>query len=169
MDSEENRLASFFNRQDGLSWPHTDESHPYCTPKLLAANGFYFFPTSTVRDMCQCHYCGIRLRDWEPTDNVHSEHKKHKPDCPFLLENDDQDLGFDLFGDESNTHTLQPNATSQHNSSIIDKASSIISDEMKLRGQFASDLLFSLINPQNDWNFEMDLDSPKTFNIPQIK
>lgn len=62
MDSEANRLDSFFNQS--YQWPHSSSTHPNCTPELLAAAGFYYAPTEGYLDLCKCHYCGLRLRDW---------------------------------------------------------------------------------------------------------
>ena len=36
-------------------------------------------------DTVTCFHCGITLRNWERTDDVDMEHKKHSPDCKFLL------------------------------------------------------------------------------------
>ena len=48
-------------------------------PEELISSGFYY------GDSVTCFFCGLTLRAWDSTDNVHSEHKKHSSECKFLL------------------------------------------------------------------------------------
>lgn len=51
---ESNRLRSF---EQG--WPHSELTHPYCTPTALAAAGFFYHNYQAVyTDGCSCFYCG---------------------------------------------------------------------------------------------------------------
>ena len=36
-------------------------------------------------DRVTCFHCGITLCNWEHADNVDMEHKKHSPECKYLL------------------------------------------------------------------------------------
>ncbi|KAF0977581.1 hypothetical protein FDP41_003573 [Naegleria fowleri] len=157
--------------QTSYQWPHSSSTHPNCTPELLAAAGFYYAPTEGYLDLCKCHYCGLRLRDWETTDIPWEEHKKHKPTCSFVIKHfetadEEDDLGFNLFGDEpptsSTSSTTQNAAKASSPNSNNNTTDELVTQEMHLRGQFVSDVLFSLINPQNDWNFDFELVSPST-------
>ena len=51
-------------------------------PNQMVASGFYY---TGCGDTVTCFHCGITLRNWEHTDDVDMEHKKHSPDCKFLL------------------------------------------------------------------------------------
>jgi hypothetical protein len=68
--SEANRLSTFRN------WPSL------INKKALAEAGFYYF---NQEDACQCIYCFIIISDWDVKDNPIEEHKKWKPNCPFIL------------------------------------------------------------------------------------
>lgn len=48
----------------------------------LISNGFFYSGRS---DTVICFYCGIRLNDWDKSDDPAIEHAKHKGDCEFLL------------------------------------------------------------------------------------
>jgi hypothetical protein len=69
---EYNRLKSF-DKCD-----HFDEA----MKKQLAKFGFYW---TGVDDGVRCHFCNIRVVDWQPEDTAFEEHKKHSPRCPFIL------------------------------------------------------------------------------------
>jgi len=47
----------------------------------LAEAGFYMIAR---RDVVRCFSCCVVLQDWEKTDNVIDEHRKHSPECGFL-------------------------------------------------------------------------------------
>ena len=51
-------------------------------PEELISSGFYYTGRG---DAVTCFFCGLTLRAWDSTDNVHSEHKKHSSECKFLL------------------------------------------------------------------------------------
>ena len=47
----------------------------------LAEAGFYMIAR---RDVVRCFSCRVVLQDWEKSDNVIDEHRKHSPNCTFL-------------------------------------------------------------------------------------
>ena len=50
-------------------------------PKELAEAGFVYTGCS---DIVFCFYCGVRLKDWRPTDEALGEHKRWGKKCGFL-------------------------------------------------------------------------------------
>jgi len=54
-------------------------------PQDLAKAGFYYFD---VGDVVRCVFCQISLKMWEPGDVPMNEHRKHSPNCPFVLQQD---------------------------------------------------------------------------------
>ena len=48
----------------------------------MIESGFYY---TGYGDRVTCFHCGITLRNWEHADNVDMEHKKHSPECKYLL------------------------------------------------------------------------------------
>ena len=36
------------------------------------------------RDVVRCFSCNVVVQDWENSDNVIDEHRRHSPNCPFL-------------------------------------------------------------------------------------
>ena len=51
-------------------------------PLQMIASGFYY---TGCGDRVTCFHCGITLRNWEHADDVDMEHKKHSPECKYLL------------------------------------------------------------------------------------
>ena len=51
-------------------------------PVQMIESGFYY---TGYGDRVTCFHCGIILCNWEQADDVDLEHKKHSPDCKFLL------------------------------------------------------------------------------------
>ena len=49
--------------------------------KELAEGGFYMIAR---RDVVRCFSCNVVVQDWERSDNVIDEHRRHSPDCSFL-------------------------------------------------------------------------------------
>ena len=49
--------------------------------KELAEGGFYMIAR---RDVVRCFSCNVVVQDWESSDNVIDEHRRHSPNCPFL-------------------------------------------------------------------------------------
>ena len=47
----------------------------------LAEAGFYMIAR---RDVVRCFSCNVVVQDWERTDNVMDEHRRHSPYCTFL-------------------------------------------------------------------------------------
>ncbi|EFB15603.1 hypothetical protein PANDA_011302, partial [Ailuropoda melanoleuca] len=72
MYSEEARLKSFQN------WP----DYAHLTPRELASAGLYY---TGIDDQVQCFCCGGKLKNWEPCDRAWSEHRRHFPNCFFVL------------------------------------------------------------------------------------
>ncbi|KAM6151149.1 E3 ubiquitin-protein ligase XIAP [Rhynchocyon petersi] len=72
MCSEEARLKSFQN------WP----DYAHLTPRELASAGLYY---TGIDDQVQCFCCGGKLKNWEPCDRAWSEHRRHFPNCFFVL------------------------------------------------------------------------------------
>lgn len=69
-ESFDKRLHTFNN------WHHTSVN-----PLDLVRDYFYYLG---IDDKCQCTQCGGVLGGWSLGDNVHREHRKHFPDCPFI-------------------------------------------------------------------------------------
>ena len=67
------RANTFVNK-----WPNQLRQRPV----QMIASGFYY---TGYGDRVTCFHCGIILRNWEQADDVDLEHKKHSPDCKFLL------------------------------------------------------------------------------------
>ena len=55
----------------------------------LAAAGFFY---SGKADMVICYMCNVHLHQWEPTDEVFTEHARHSPHCPFVKSLKGQDF-----------------------------------------------------------------------------
>uniref|UniRef100_A0A8C5Q918 E3 ubiquitin-protein ligase XIAP n=1 Tax=Leptobrachium leishanense TaxID=445787 RepID=A0A8C5Q918_9ANUR len=72
MCDEEKRLQTFHN------WPN----YVRITPKELAAAGLFYAGND---DQVKCFCCGGKLMNWEPSDKAWTEHRKHFPDCFFVL------------------------------------------------------------------------------------
>lgn len=72
MCSEEARLKTFQN------WPE----YAHLTPRELANAGLYY---TGIDDQVQCFCCGGKLKNWEPCDRAWSEHRRHFPNCFFVL------------------------------------------------------------------------------------
>lgn len=70
---EKIRLSTFVNK-----W--RDDYH--VRPEDLARNGFIF---AGPADRVKCVFCLKFLRNWDVGDTVEGEHKRHCPDCPFVL------------------------------------------------------------------------------------
>lgn len=75
MCSEEARLKTFKN------WP----SYVRQAPKELANAGLFY---TGLNDLVKCFCCGGKLMNWEPSDVAWTEHRKHFPDCLFVLGRD---------------------------------------------------------------------------------
>lgn len=72
MTTEEVRLNTF------QAWPLT-----FLAPSALAKAGFYYIGPG---DKVACFTCGGQLSNWEPKDNAMSEHRRHFPDCRFVVD-----------------------------------------------------------------------------------
>ncbi|KAM8953456.1 E3 ubiquitin-protein ligase XIAP isoform 4-T4 [Pelodytes ibericus] len=77
MCDEEARLKTFQN------WP----SYVRQSPKELASAGLFY---TGIDDQVKCFCCGGKLMNWEPSDKAWTEHRKHFPECLFVL---GQDVG----------------------------------------------------------------------------
>lgn len=69
---ERARLDSFEN------WPAGN----IVTPERLARSGFYYLKEG---DNTKCAFCKGVVRAWEPGDDPDTEHKRHFPNCPFVV------------------------------------------------------------------------------------
>lgn len=69
--SEALRLATF------QGWPLS-----YLSPRQLAADGFFY---CGIGDQTRCAFCFITISQWEPQDVPSDEHRRHAPNCPFVL------------------------------------------------------------------------------------
>ena len=72
MNVEAERLKTFSN------WPYRD----LVSPIDLAAAGFYYMGNG---DEVKCFSCRGRVLSWDRGDKPLEEHKKHFPNCPFLV------------------------------------------------------------------------------------
>ncbi|KAJ8922023.1 hypothetical protein NQ315_008662 [Exocentrus adspersus] len=73
------RLESFEN------WPAGN----IVSPERLARAGFYYLREG---DNTKCAYCKGIVRAWEPGDDPDAEHKRHFPNCPFVISTINQRL-----------------------------------------------------------------------------
>lgn len=62
-------------------WPYDSGS---CTVTKMAEAGFYFCGTEATPDWVRCVVCHHEMDGWEEEDEPWNEHKKHRPDCPFV-------------------------------------------------------------------------------------
>ena len=51
-------------------------------PEEMVSSGFYYTGRG---DVVQCFHCGISLKYWSRTDRSNMEHRKHSPQCKFLI------------------------------------------------------------------------------------
>lgn len=65
------RLSTFKNWPLGLNQKKED----------MAQSGFVY---TGIGDAVKCHCCQIKLRNWNPSDSITIEHRKHSPYCSFL-------------------------------------------------------------------------------------
>ncbi|XP_059154564.1 baculoviral IAP repeat-containing protein 7-like [Physella acuta] len=82
--SQSNSLPSnpvyiaFKKRMESFTlWPPTHIHQP----ADLAAAGFFY---AGYADCVRCYQCGLGLKSWRPGDDIHEQHKKFRPYCPFL-------------------------------------------------------------------------------------
>ncbi|XP_014785152.1 baculoviral IAP repeat-containing protein 7-B isoform X2 [Octopus bimaculoides] len=83
----------FYDRLDSFSntWSKDDN---ISADKMASAGFFYIGPSDRV----QCFNCGLKLDQWEATDNAWDEHKKYKRDqCSFVKERHNCYLSRQLF------------------------------------------------------------------------
>ncbi|XP_025414907.1 death-associated inhibitor of apoptosis 2-like [Sipha flava] len=95
LKNESNRLATF------TGWPLSF----IISPKSLAAAGFYY---TKHTDKVKCAFCNICVCRWEFGDNAVDEHKRHNPNCSFILSQDCGNIpvieGIQLRGEFVETH-----------------------------------------------------------------
>lgn len=115
MYSEEARLNSFQN------WP----DYVHLTPRELASAGFYY---TGIDDQVQCFCCGGKLKNWEPCDNAWSEHRRHFPNCFFVL---GRNVNIRSESDVASTDRNVPNSTSiPENPAMADYEARIVTFRM---------------------------------------
>lgn len=101
LKNESNRLSTF------AGWPVSF----IIDPKSLAAAGFYY---TKHTDKVKCAFCNICICRWEFGDNAIDEHKRHNPNCSFILNQDCGNIpiieGIQLRGEfvENHKETGQP-------------------------------------------------------------
>ncbi|KAF6229760.1 hypothetical protein HO173_011276 [Letharia columbiana] len=61
------------------SWPHTSPN-----ASAMAKAGFHQQQHSQRRDLTTCSTCGLKLSEWECSDDPLDEHVRRSPACPFL-------------------------------------------------------------------------------------
>ncbi|XP_015282475.1 PREDICTED: E3 ubiquitin-protein ligase XIAP [Gekko japonicus] len=98
MCSEEARLRSFRN------WP----TYAPVTPADLANAGLYY---TGIADQVECFCCGGKLKNWEPSDQAWSEHRRHFPRCLFVL-------GRDVGNIENQSSNAELDRSEVHNASL---------------------------------------------------
>ncbi|XP_062979277.1 baculoviral IAP repeat-containing protein 5 [Elgaria multicarinata webbii] len=74
---QEHRVATF------SQWPFMSDCS--CTPDRMAEAGFIHCPSENAPDVAQCFICFKELEGWEPDDDPMEEHRRHSPNCAFLL------------------------------------------------------------------------------------
>ena len=52
------------------------------SPRELASSGFFY---CGIADQTRCAFCFITISQWEPEDNPAEEHRRHAPNCAFVL------------------------------------------------------------------------------------
>lgn len=58
------------------TWPN-----PQISPKRLCKAGFYYIQTA---DIVRCAFCNVEGYNWERNDDPLEDHRRWKPDCPFI-------------------------------------------------------------------------------------
>ncbi|KAJ7310497.1 hypothetical protein JRQ81_007419 [Phrynocephalus forsythii] len=109
MCDEEARLRSFQN------WP----SYAPVAPNDLASAGLYY---TGIGDEVECFCCGGKLKNWEPSDQAWSEHRRHFPRCFFVLGRDVGNIGIvpNQSGDANLNRGNLHNGSLPQNSSMAD-------------------------------------------------
>jgi hypothetical protein len=51
-------------------------------PTALAKQGFIY---TENKDTVVCVFCGLRLNKWRRDDDPFIEHRRHRPDCQFII------------------------------------------------------------------------------------
>ncbi|XP_059154553.1 baculoviral IAP repeat-containing protein 2-like isoform X2 [Physella acuta] len=100
------RLESF------TQWPSTHIHQP----ADLAAAGFFY---AGYADCVRCYQCGLGLKSWKPGDDIHEQHKKFRPHCPFLQlhirsreqQADEPEENTNSLESSSSPDVLQPNGS----------------------------------------------------------
>ena len=77
--------------------------------KELAEAGFYMIAR---RDVVRCFSCNVVVQDWERSDNVIDEHRRHSPDCSFLKQTFQLSKSSDVLSpypsiDKTNQHSIE--------------------------------------------------------------
>lgn len=93
--SEALRLATF------QGWPLE-----YLSPRDLSRAGFFY---RGLADQTQCAFCCITISQWEAHDDPMAEHRRHAPNCPFVLQ---LSVGNIPLSSNRSVPTVQPVASS---------------------------------------------------------
>ncbi|KAI6656982.1 Death-associated inhibitor of apoptosis 2-like isoform X2 [Oopsacas minuta] len=97
----------------------------------LAVAGF-FFTGNTHDDMCNCHYCGLMLHQWESNDDPWIEHEKFNSDCAFLKSRRDL-LDYSLLKSPINTAKLNSSTPAAASGQHEERTSTHINSEMNTK------------------------------------
>lgn len=82
-------LSGLLRRLDSFKTNYwINKSSP--SPQELARHGFY---ADRFDGFAKCHWCGIRLGQWEVDDDVAVEHFRHSPGCQLAMQNIEQNHG----------------------------------------------------------------------------
>lgn len=73
MNIEENRLQTF------IEWP----PDAAVSPRRIAKAGFFFVNENLT---VECFSCGLRISNWEYSDQVMATHRRLSPSCPFVMD-----------------------------------------------------------------------------------
>ncbi|XP_040260937.1 E3 ubiquitin-protein ligase XIAP [Bufo bufo] len=131
MCSEEARLKTFQN------WP----SYVRQTPKELTSAGLFY---TGIDDQVKCFCCGGKLMNWEPSDVAWTEHRKHFPDCLFVLGRDVGNVAVEsssMFNSRRRGSEVPENPSMSHLKARIESYAnwpSAVNKEMLARAGFCS-------------------------------
>ncbi|CAC5368149.1 BIRC7_8 [Mytilus coruscus] len=111
MQFEWSRLSSF------ASYPKTCHS-----VIKLAGAGFYYDGNG---DEVTCYFCGLKHKDWKPTDDPKQIHKQKAPICPFVIQNlseiskQDDVRTYSTYGGQASSGGACGNAADSENLSVV--------------------------------------------------
>ena len=79
-----------------MAWPYQHEferlhsfvdwTNDYVQPAALANAGFIY---TNEGDRVRCFFCHILISDWQENDIPMEEHRRHSPECPFVVDSNE--------------------------------------------------------------------------------